>query len=157
MPNLESILKSRNITLPAKVCIVKAMVFPVVIHGCEYWTIKKAEHRRTDASNCGTGEDSWESLGQQGIQPLIFIGRTDVKGFQYLGHLMQRSNSLEKTWCRERLRVGREGATEAEMCGWHHQLNGHEFEQTQGDSEGQGNLVSCSPWGCRVGHDLGTE
>ena len=58
---LDSILKSRDITLPTKVCLVKAMVFPVVIYGCESWTIKKTEHQRTDAFellNCGIGEDS---------------------------------------------------------------------------------------------------
>ena len=58
MTNLDSILKSRHITLPTKICLVKAMVFPVVMYGCESWTIKKAEHQRTDAFNCGVGEDS---------------------------------------------------------------------------------------------------
>ena len=59
MTNLDSILKSRDITLPTKVCLVKAMVFPVVMYGCENWTIKKAEHRRIDAFElCGVGEDS---------------------------------------------------------------------------------------------------
>ena len=58
MKNLDSVLKSRDITLPAKVCLVKAMVFPVVMHGCESWTIKKAEHGRADAFNCDVGEDS---------------------------------------------------------------------------------------------------
>jgi len=66
MTNLDSILKSRDITLPTKVRLVKAMVFPVVVYGCETWTIKKAEHRRIDAFNCGVGEDSFESLGLQG-------------------------------------------------------------------------------------------
>ena len=66
MTNLDSKLKSRDITLPTKVCLVKAMVFPVVTYGCESWTMKKAECRRTDALNCGAGEDSCESLGQQG-------------------------------------------------------------------------------------------
>ena len=56
--DLDSILKSRDNTLPAKVCLVKAMVFPVVMDGCESWTIKKAEHRRIDAFNCVVGEDS---------------------------------------------------------------------------------------------------
>ena len=63
MTNLDSILKSRDITLPTKFCLVKAMVFPVVMYGCESWTIKKAEHQRIDALNCGVGEDSSESLG----------------------------------------------------------------------------------------------
>ena len=66
MTNLDSILKSRHIILPTKVSLVKAMVFPVVMYGCESWTIKKAEHWRIDALNCGAGEDSWESLGLQG-------------------------------------------------------------------------------------------
>jgi len=58
MTNLDSILKSRDITLPTKACLVRAMVFPVVIYGCECCTIKRAEHRRIDALNCGVGEDS---------------------------------------------------------------------------------------------------
>ena len=66
------------------------------------------------------------------------------------GHLMQRDNSLEKT-----LMVGKiqeKGATEDEMVEWYHQINGHEFEQTLGDTEGQGSLACCSPWDRRVGH-----
>ena len=58
MTNLESILKNRDITLPTKVGLVKAMVFPVVMYGCESWTVKKAECQRNDALNCGVGEDS---------------------------------------------------------------------------------------------------
>ena len=58
MTNLDSILKSRDISLPTKVCLVKAMVFPGVMYGCESWTIKKAEHRKIDAFECGVGEDS---------------------------------------------------------------------------------------------------
>ena len=58
MTNLDSILKSRDITFPTKVHLVKAMVFPVVMYGCESWTVKKAERRRIDALNCGVGEDS---------------------------------------------------------------------------------------------------
>ena len=66
MANLDSILKSRDITLSTKVHIVKAMIFPVVMYGCESWTIKKAERRRMMVLNCGVGEDSGESLGLQG-------------------------------------------------------------------------------------------
>ena len=66
MTNLDSILKSRDITLPTKVYLVKAMVFPVVMYGCESWTMKKAEHRRIDAFESIVGEDSLESLGLQG-------------------------------------------------------------------------------------------
>ena len=63
-----SILKIRDIALPTKVCLVKAMIFPGVMYGCESWIIKKAEHWRIVLLNCGVGEDSWESLGQQGDQ-----------------------------------------------------------------------------------------
>ena len=68
---------------------------------------------------------------------------------QYFGHLMQRADSLEKTLMLERLRAGGEGMTEDEMAGWHHRLNGHGTEQSLGDSEGQGSLACCSPWGCK--------
>ena len=63
MTNLDSILKSRDITLSTKVLLLKAMVFPVVMYGCESWTVKKAEHEELLLLNCGVGEDSWESLG----------------------------------------------------------------------------------------------
>ena len=66
MANLDSIFKSRDITLPTKVCLVKAMVFSFVVFGCESWTVKKAECQRIDALNCGVGEGSCESLGLQG-------------------------------------------------------------------------------------------
>ena len=66
MTNLDSIFTSRDITLPTKVHLFKTMVFPVVMYGCESWTVKKAEHQRIDAFNCGVGEDSLESFGLQG-------------------------------------------------------------------------------------------
>ena len=66
---------------------------------------------------------------------------------QYFGYLMRKVNSLEKTRCWERSRARGEGEMEDEMVGWHHRLNRHEFEQTPGDSEGQGSLECCSPWG----------
>ena len=83
----ESILKRRDISLPKKIHLVKAMAFPVVMYGCENWSIKKAERQRIDVLNCGVGEDSWESLVQKEIQPVhpkgnqswIFIGRTDAE------------------------------------------------------------------------------
>ena len=65
LTNLDSILKSRDITLPTEVHLLKAMVFPVVMYRCESWTLKKAEHQRMMLSNCAVGEDSWECLGQQ--------------------------------------------------------------------------------------------
>ena len=66
MTNLDSILKIRDVTLPTEVRLVKAMVFPVVMYGCESWTVKKAELQGIDAFELGAGEDSWESLGLQG-------------------------------------------------------------------------------------------
>ena len=67
---------------------------------------------------------------------------------QYFGHLMQRPDSLEKTLMLGKIEGGQEkGMTEDEMVGWHHRLNGYEFEQAPGDSEEQGSLVCCSPWG----------
>ena len=66
MKYLDNIVKSKEITLPTKVCLVKAVVFPVIMYGCESWTIKKAEHQKLMLLNCGVGEDSWESLGLQG-------------------------------------------------------------------------------------------
>ena len=85
MTNLDSILKSRDITLPPNVCLVKGLVFPVVTCRCESWTVRKAEHQRIDALNCGAVEDSWESFGLKEIKPVnpkgneswIFTGRTD--------------------------------------------------------------------------------
>ena len=103
--NLDSILKSRDITLPTKIHLVKAVVFPVVVYGCESCTIKKAEHQRIHALNCGVGEDSWESLGLQGdptilkeISPGCSLEGPMLKlKLQYFGHLMWRADSFEKT------------------------------------------------------------
>ena len=83
MTNLDSIFKSRDITLPTKVCLVKAMVFPVVMYGCESWTVKKAECRRTDAFELWCWRSllrvPWTSRSPKGTQSLIFIGRTDAE------------------------------------------------------------------------------
>ena len=87
MTNLDSVLKSRDITLPTKVHLVRAMVFPIVMYGCGSWTIEKAECQRIDALKCGVGEDSKSILDCNEIQPvnpkgnksLIFIGRTDAE------------------------------------------------------------------------------
>ena len=69
---------------------------------------------------------------------------------QYFGHLMQRAESMGKTLMLGKIEGrGEKGVTEDEIVGWHHQLKGHEFEQTQEDSEGQGSLVCSSPWGCK--------
>ena len=105
MPNLDSILKSRDITLPTKVHLVKAMVFPVVMYGCESWTVKKAEHRRIDAFELWCWRRllrvPWTaSRSNQSILKEISLG-CSLEGLklklQYFGHLMRRVNSLEKT------------------------------------------------------------
>ena len=106
MTNLDSILKSRDITLPTKVHLVKAMVFPVVMYGCESWTIKKAEHRKIDAFELWY----WTRLlrvpwaARRSNQSILKISpECSLKGLmlklklQYVGHLMQRVDSLEKT------------------------------------------------------------
>ena len=106
MPNLDSILKSRDITLPTKVCLFKAMVFPVVMYGCESWTIKKAEHRRIDAFELWcwkrllrvpwTARRSNQSILKE-ISPGCSLEGLMLKlKLKYFGHLMQRANSFEK-------------------------------------------------------------
>ena len=107
MSNLDSILKSRDITLPTKVCLVKAMVFPVVMYGCASWTVKKAEHRRIDAFELWswrrllrapwTARRSNQSILKE-ISPGISLEGMMIKlKLQYFGHLMRRVDSLEKT------------------------------------------------------------
>ena len=107
MTNLDSILKSRDITLPTKVCLVKAMVFPVVIYGCESWTVKKAELPRIDAFELWcwrrllrvpwTARRSNQSILKE-ISPGCSLEGLMIKlKLQYFGHLMQRVDSLEKT------------------------------------------------------------
>ena len=119
MTNLYSILKSKDITLPTKVCLVKAMVFPVVIYGCETWTIKKAEHQRIDAFELWcwrrllrvpwTSRRSNQSILKE-ISPEYSLAGLMLKlKLQYFGHLMWRTDSLERPWCWERLKAGGEG------------------------------------------------
>ena len=105
MTNLDNLLKSRDITLPTKVHLVKAMVFPVVIYGCESWAVKKAEHRRIDAFELWcwrrlsrvpwTARRSNQSILKE-ISPEYSLKRLKLK-LQYFGHLMRRTDSLEKT------------------------------------------------------------
>ena len=112
---LGSILKSRDITLSTKVCIVKAMVFPVVMYGCENWTIKKAEHQRIDASELWywrrllrvpwTARTNLSILKE--ISPEYSLEGLMLK-LQFFGHLIQRVNSLERPWCCKRLKAGGE-------------------------------------------------
>ena len=107
MTNLDSILKSRDITLSTNVCLVKAMVFPLVMYGCESWSIKKAEHQRTDAFETVVLEKTLESPldSKQFNQSILkeISPRCSLKGLmlklklQYFGYLMQRADLLEKT------------------------------------------------------------
>ena len=105
MANLDSIFKSRDITLPAKVCLVKAMVFPVVMYGCECWTIKKAEHQRTDAFELWCWRRLLRVPARRSNQPILreISPGCSLEGLmlklklQYLGYLMRRADLLEKT------------------------------------------------------------
>ena len=151
MTNLDSILKSRDITLPTKVHLVKAMVFSVVMYECECWTIKKAERQRIDAfelwccrrllrvpwTERRSNKFILKEISPKNkkdkkikeISPGCSLEGLMLKlKLQYFGHLMQRADSLEKTlmlardWGQEE-----KGMTEDEMAGWHHRLNRHEF------------------------------
>ena len=157
MTNLDSVLESRDITLPTKVHLTKAMVFPVVMYGCESWTIKKAQHRRIDAFELWcwrkllrvpwTTRRSNQSILKE-ISPEYSLEGVMLKvKLQYFDHLMQRTDSLEKTLMREDWSREEKGTTEDDMVGWHHRFNGHEFEQALGVGDGQGSLVCCNPWG----------
>ena len=161
MTNLDSILKSRDITLSTKVHLAKAMVFPVVMYGCENWTIKKAEPQRTDAFEVccwrrllrvpWTARRSNQSILKE-ISPGISLEGMMLKlKLQYFGHLMRRADSFEKTLMLGKIEGRRKkGMTEDEMVGWHHRLNGHGFGWTLGVGDGQGGLACCSSWGCKV-------
>ena len=156
----KSIQRIKKLT---NVCIVKAMLFPVVMYGCESWTIKKAELQRIDAFElwcwrrllrvAWTARRSNQSILKE-INPEYSLEGLMLKlKFQYLG-----------TWCKELIylkdpgagkhwRREEKGVTEDEMVGWYHWLSGREFEQTLGDSDGQGRLSYCSLLQ-RVGHEL---
>ena len=137
MTNLESILKSRDITLPTKVCLVKAMIFWIVMYGCESWTIKKGEHQKMDAFELWCWRrllrvlwTAWRS--NQSILKEI----SPEHSLEWLMLRLKLGNTLatwweeltpwKTPWCWERLKAGREGMTEDEMVGWHHWLNGYE-------------------------------
>ena len=133
MTNLDSILKSRDITLPTKVHLVKAMVFPVVMYGCKSWTIKKADCQRTDAFELWcwrrllrvpwTARKSNQSILKE-ISPGCSLEGIMLKlKLQYFGHLMLRVDSLEKSLMLGKIEgKRRRGPTEDETVGWHHQL-----------------------------------
>ena len=158
LTKLESTLKSRDITLPTKVCLVKAMVFPVIMYGCERWTINKVEHQRMDAFELWcwrkllrvpwTARRSNQSILKEISPEYLLEGLILKLNLQYFGHLMWRTDSFEKTL----------GKTEGRRRrGWQRMrwLDGitnlmDEFEQASGVGEGQGSLVCCSPWGWKM-------
>ena len=138
MTNLDNIFRSRDITLPTKVCLIKAMVFPVVIYGCVSCSVKKPEHQRIDGFELWC----WRQLlrvpwtarrPKQSILKEISLG-CSLEGvmlklkLQYFGHLIRRVDSLQKTDAGKDGGQEEKGTTEDEMAGWHHQLDAHEFE-----------------------------
>ena len=136
------------------------------MYRCESWTIRKTEHRRIDAFKLWCWEKTLERpldskkfkpVNPKRNQPWIFIGRADIEPVilwppDAKSHLTGKDPDSGKDWGQEE-----KGATEDEMVGGLHQLNGHEFEQTLGDTEGLGSLVCCSSWGLRVRHEWATE
>ena len=135
--NLDSILKSRNISLPTKVCLVKAIVYPVVMYGCESWTTQKAESWRIDAFELWCWRRllrlSWTvrrsnlSILRE-ISPECSLKRLMLKlKLQYFDHLMWTTDSFEKTLMLGKIEGGRRRGTEDKMVGWHHWLTEHEF------------------------------
>ena len=126
MTNLDSIFKTRDITLPANVRLVKAMVFPGVMYGCESWTVKKAEHWRIDAFQLWcwrrllrvpwTARRSNQSILKETSPGISLEGKMLKLKLQYFGHLMRRPNSLKRPWCWGRLKA-REGDNR-EWDGW---------------------------------------
>ena len=158
-------LKSRHITLPTKVRLVKAMIFPVVMYGCELdhkegWVSKNWHFQTVVLKNTLESPLDCKEIkpvNPKGNQSWIFSGRTDVEApilwpADAKSQLIGKDPDAGKDWVWEEKWV-----TEDEIVGWHHWSNGHEFEQTLGDREGQGSLVCCSSWGCRVEHNLATK
>ena len=158
MTNLDSIFKSRDITLPTKVCLVKAIVFPVVMYGCESWIMKKAERWRIDAFELWYWRRfltvPWTT--RRSNQSIL----KESPGYSLEGLMLKLKLQYLATWCEELTHLketdagkdwGQEekGTAEDEMVGWYHQLNGHEFGCTPGVGDGQGRLACCSPWGCK--------
>ena len=167
MTNIDSILKSGGITLPTKVPIVKARFFPIIMYRYESWTIKKAKHWRINAFKLWCWKRLLSSLDSKKIkpvnpkrnQPWIFVGSTDAEAEALILWPPDVKNSLigKDPGAGQDWRQEEKGTTEDEMVGWHHWLNGHAFEQAQGDGDGQGSLA-CSPMGSyRGGHDWVTE
>ena len=140
--------------------LVKTMVFPGVMYGCESWTIKKTECQRIDVFKLWCWRRllraSWTArrLNQSilkeispgySLEGLLLKLKWRINWF--LATWCEEPTHWKRPWCWERLRSGGVGVTEDEMVGWHHRLNGHESEQKPGDSEGQGSPACRSPWG----------
>ena len=157
MTNIGSILKSRDISLLSKGLIVKAMVFPAVMCGCESWTIKKAECQKIDDFKLWYWRTLESPLDCKEIQPFhpkgnqswIFIGSTYAEAEAPIlwqpnakSELIGKDPDAGKDWRQEE-----QGTTEDKTVGLHHWLNGHEFEQALRTGDGQGRLVRYSPWG----------
>ena len=152
MANLDGILKSRDITLPTKVHLVKAMFFPVVMYGCESWTIKKAECQRIDAFELWcwrrllrvpwTAKRSNQSILKQTSLGCSLEGLMLRLKFQYFGHSLEKTLMLGGTGGRRR-----RGRQRMKMAGWHHRLNAHECGWSPGVGDGQGGLACCDLWG----------
>ena len=163
MTNIDNVLKSRDITLLTKVRTVKAMAFPVVMYRCESSTIKKTEHRRTDAFELWcwrrllrvpwTARRSDQSTLKKINPEYSLEGLTSRLKRQYFGHLMRRASSLEKTLMLGKTEDKKEkGATEDAMVRWHQRVNGHDFERTPRNSGGR--IMACAPslpccWFCK--------
>ena len=141
--------------MPTKVCLVKAVVFPVVMYGCESWTIKKAEHQRIDAFELQCWRRllrvPWTARRSNQSIPKEIIERTDAEAEAPIlcppdvkNWLIGKDPDAGKDWRQEE-----KGTREDEMVGWHHQLNGHGFGWTPGVGDGQGGLVCYSPWGLK--------
>ena len=164
MANLDRIFKSRDVTLPTKVYLVKAMVFPVVMYGCESWTIKKVENWRIDAFKLWCWgrllKVPWTARSNQSILREISL-EYSLEGLilklklQFFVHLMWKTDSLEKTLMLRKIESRQRNVDE--MVWWHHRFDGHEFDQAPGVSDGQGILLCCNPRDRRVGHDWATE
>ena len=145
--------------MPTKVRLVKAMVFLVVMYGCEFLTVKKAERKRIDAFElwcwrrllrvpCTTRRSNQSILKE--MNPGCSLEGMMLKlKLQYFGHFMQRVDSLEKTDAGRDWGQEEKGMTEDEMAGWHHRLDGREFEWTPGDGDGQGGLACCDSLGLK--------
>ena len=142
MTNIDSILKNRDITLSTKVCLVKNMVFPVVMYGCESWTIKKAEHRKIDAFKlwcwrrllrvCWTARRS-QPVHPKGDGSWVFIGRTDAEAetpILWPPHVKSSLIGKDPDAGRDQGQDEKE-ATEDEMAGWHHRLDGQDRKSTR--------------------------